>query len=503
MNKLYINALRVMVGILAIIMLPACNSKSEREEYVPASDVAVTKFSLKADKNVASNLDSLFFSLDLNNGLIYNADSLPVGSDVSKLIPVITLPASVKEATLVMEGGTVRNGEVNYLKNPSDSIDFTGQVTLNLLAEDGVTSKSYRIKVNVHLMEPDSLWWNKMAVANLPSRMPSPRNQKSVSFDSKIYTLICENDGSYTISDTDSPDKGNWNKNMAAFTFVPDVRSFSATEDALYILSEAGDLYVSPDGMHWNSTGKIWLSIIGGYGKKLSGIRCNGTIYMHTLYPLDDYVEKEADAAFPVKNSSEMVAYSSKWGMQSIGLITGGKVRSGELSGYTWAFDGAEWTRLSNNMVTPTEGGVMIPYFTFLRNSSTNVLSEHSIMLYACGKDCEGKLNRKIWISYSNGVNWTEAPATMAWPEYVPSMWLPDYAVVDTHMEANFTPEVWKTYEREEMKMKRYVTYTVDGYNVSWNCPYIYLFGGCNEEGTLYNSIWKGVLNRLSFKPIM
>ena len=35
-----------------------------------------------------------------------------------------------------------------------------------------------------------------------------------------------------------------------------------------------------------------------------------------------------------------------------------------------------------------------------------------------------------------------------------------------------------------------------------WNTPYIYMFGGVNNNYTLYNTVWRGVINRLEFKPI-
>ena len=36
-----------------------------------------------------------------------------------------------------------------------------------------------------------------------------------------------------------------------------------------------------------------------------------------------------------------------------------------------------------------------------------------------------------------------------------------------------------------------------------WDCPYIYVFGGYGNNGMVQNSIWKGVVNRLTFKPIV
>ncbi|MDE6288980.1 MAG: hypothetical protein K2M00_09380, partial [Muribaculaceae bacterium] len=36
----------------------------------------------------------------------------------------------------------------------------------------------------------------------------------------------------------------------------------------------------------------------------------------------------------------------------------------------------------------------------------------------------------------------------------------------------------------------------------TWECPYIYLFGGINAEGNTSNNVWRGVINRLKFKPV-
>lgn len=501
MNRLY-TGIFITLSLLAVAVMQSCNSKSNGNEYVPASDVAVTKFTLKADSKVTSKLDSVFFALDLNNGLIYNADSLPVGSDVSKLVPVITYPSSVKEAVITMEGGDVRTGDVDYIKNPSDSIDFTGTVTLKLTAEDGVTSKSYRIKVNVHQMKPDSLWWDRTAVAPLPSRMDNPKQQKSLAHNDKVWTLIEEADGSFTISSTEAPNRAQWDKQQPQFTFAPDIRSFAATDDAFYILDINGTLHKSSDAITWSSAGVAWASIIGGYGNTLQGVKYSGTMFVHTAYPAGSFEEYPVEDGFPYSNSSNMVIYTSKWGVAPLGMITGGVSLNG-LTGYTWAFDGAKWSILSNNEITPVADGVMIPYYTYVRHSTTNVLSEYSVMLYIGGREADGTISRKIWISYSNGVSWAPAPESMVLPEYMPGMWKCDYAVVNTPLEASFAPEIWKSMYFNDMRVARYTDYHTDGYNVSWNCPYIYLFGGCDPDGKLYDTVWKGVLNRLSFKPIM
>ena len=36
----------------------------------------------------------------------------------------------------------------------------------------------------------------------------------------------------------------------------------------------------------------------------------------------------------------------------------------------------------------------------------------------------------------------------------------------------------------------------------SWDCPFIYIFGGRSEMGNTYNKMWCGTINRLKEKPI-
>ena len=36
----------------------------------------------------------------------------------------------------------------------------------------------------------------------------------------------------------------------------------------------------------------------------------------------------------------------------------------------------------------------------------------------------------------------------------------------------------------------------------SWECPFIYLFGGYGSNGLPLNSVWEGVLSGLTFKPV-
>ena len=79
----------------------SCNKDSDSESFVVAPNLAVTAFSLKADaKN--PGLDSAYFSIDLEHGVIFNADSLRKGTKVDKVVATITFASEVSEAVIEM-----------------------------------------------------------------------------------------------------------------------------------------------------------------------------------------------------------------------------------------------------------------------------------------------------------------------------------------------------------------------------------------------------------------
>ena len=94
--------------MIALFAMVSCNSSDteEYEEYVLPSDVAITSFTISANDDLLENLDSVYFTIDLENRRIFNADSLPKGTDVSRLVVTITYPL-VQSSKLKVTGGKV------------------------------------------------------------------------------------------------------------------------------------------------------------------------------------------------------------------------------------------------------------------------------------------------------------------------------------------------------------------------------------------------------------
>lgn len=481
----------------------SCNSKETEEDNqiaVTPALVAVKNFYLKANDSILSKLDSVFFSIDLDNGVIFNADSLPKGTDVSKLVPSITFANTMKKAELTFMNGAEKKTS-DYLTNPDDTINFSSTVLMDVTAEDGINSFTYHIKVNVHQTEPDTLIWDKLAVAQLPNRFPAPVAQKTVTRNDIIYTLIEEFNGEYTLAVSADLKKGDWDSYELNFDFTPLVNSFTAGVEQLWILSEDGELFSSENGEDWISTGENWVSILGAYQNHLLGIKLAGEQLVYTQFPTAaDYVEKPVPDNFPVYNSTQLGIVRSDWYPLPFALLAGGMTFSGDLSNNVWGFDGETWTVINNGELPALDLPMLARYVVFRETPSLFTQRELDVWLLFGGSNIEGEMNREVYLSYDNGVNWKKASDMMQLPPSFPSLMGANVVVADYDLTADLS-EAWTLKEGTKSSLWTRASYTIDGFDITWSCPYLYIFGGYGSDEVLSTDIWRGVIARLEFVP--
>ena len=84
----------ILLSLLTLGLFPACNSDDQNEVWIELAynNLSVTSFKLNQDDSVLAHLDTVFFSIDLTNARIFNADSLPKGTDIHALTVSIGLP---------------------------------------------------------------------------------------------------------------------------------------------------------------------------------------------------------------------------------------------------------------------------------------------------------------------------------------------------------------------------------------------------------------------------
>ena len=114
--------------LLASAGFMACNSSYEVVEET-VSSAAVRAFSLAKNDSVMANLDSVFFSIDLIKGVIFNADSLPKGTDVTHLVPVISTIEGASSITMTVQRPGLSDTTYTYKTNTEDSSPGRGRST--------------------------------------------------------------------------------------------------------------------------------------------------------------------------------------------------------------------------------------------------------------------------------------------------------------------------------------------------------------------------------------
>ena len=135
--------------VFAVCLLTSC--LDDNDDVVLSDKAVITSFSINDFGKVNGVLYP--FSIDHIENRIYNRDSLPVGTDVSKV-----------SVNVSFDGGavfyTVGGEERAY--STADSIDFTSPVIFSVYAADGSWRRNYAVSINVHTIDMDSLIWDKV-----------------------------------------------------------------------------------------------------------------------------------------------------------------------------------------------------------------------------------------------------------------------------------------------------------------------------------------------------
>lgn len=245
-----------IVGIFAVSLVFTSCFNDDDSTTTYSSDAAITAFSIGTIETTLNTRkyddsdDSTYtvtltgskytFVIDQQNNLIYNTDSLPYLTDVSKVVTTAT------------NGGyslTYRKNDADTIWTSTDSIDFTKPVAFKSWAQDG-SSRQYTIKVNVHQYNPDSLVWNSVP-SNFKGEIITG-NQKAILFKNNIF-IYGENDNQVLVTSTSENDGANWTSptEISGVSEKADYSSVIAFNNAIYILSGT-TLYKSEDGKNFN-----------------------------------------------------------------------------------------------------------------------------------------------------------------------------------------------------------------------------------------------------------
>ncbi len=147
--------LYLTIALLISCFTAGCNDDTSDMAVLEGDyyNCSISSFSLSKDDSVLRALDSVFFSIDLINAEIYNADSLPKGTDIRKLVVNVNAVAASSIEVTYKALVSKRDTTVNLTEHPGDSINFSdGPVEMTVTSYNGQAKLKYNIRVNVHTM---------------------------------------------------------------------------------------------------------------------------------------------------------------------------------------------------------------------------------------------------------------------------------------------------------------------------------------------------------------
>ena len=178
------------------------------------------------------------FIIDQVERRIYNADSLPVGTNVSKVVVEIT--ADTPYILIV--------ADKDSLWTSTDSLNFENPVKFKVMAQSMEYGAVYTAEINVHKQEPDSLVWSNLSSDFNGSAIQA---QKAVYFNDKIYVFARQDEGKVAVTTTSITDGHSWSALQPLSLEKADYSTAMTWGDHLYIIAE-NQLYQSENGTDWS-----------------------------------------------------------------------------------------------------------------------------------------------------------------------------------------------------------------------------------------------------------
>lgn len=487
--------LTIVVSLSSLMSFTSCNKDKDDDDAYSFSTstqtTLITGFGLQDDSEVLTSLDSVHFTVDYDKGLIYNADSLPVGTEITGLKVTVDFLNTVSSAVFNISGATSQaDTTIEYTSSMSTKLDFTGKTVLTVTSSDKSQVKDYEIKVLVHKVNPDLLVWPQEWRRDLPGYDANVTGHKAVK-QGDLYRIMTYNGTVCNLLTASSPNQGTWEKQTLDLPFAPQVSSFTATDDALFVLAQDGTLYTSPDGVAWSTCGVMWHSVLGAYDGRLLGIVAGTDGYYHDEYPHSDgFNASLVEEGFPVSHSSSMIFTDNTWTVSQQAMLVGGYDSKGNMLSDVWGFDGMKWGKINNShsqLLPALADATLFSYYTYKTLPGVRRYGRQQTWFVMGGRKADGTLNGKIYLSNTQGIVWAEADSTITQPSNMPNF---------------YGAQAFVNFETLTASGASYLPRRVQSLITSWECPFIYLMGGYNDQGALLPYTWRGVYNRMTNYPV-
>ena len=247
MNVKYFTwCLTVLTVLLGIIAFSSCLNTNDTEiEFL--SDAQIYGITLSAAYDSTRTLANAEFSIDQRASLIYNRDSLDFGFEPKNAYLSLELryAAAIKLY--------LHNPDSTYFWNSTDSVDIGRLKYIEIYAQDGITTKKYEFRLNIHQQNPHQLVWTQLTDNYLPFPIDA---QKTVAFNNRFYTYYKSGQNIKGVVSSD----GATNTPLEVSGLPPTIQfsSIVSTPTAIYALDNSYSVYKTIDGVLWTKLPEIY-----------------------------------------------------------------------------------------------------------------------------------------------------------------------------------------------------------------------------------------------------
>lgn len=241
--------------LLATMAVMASCMSSNDSTSTTYSDAAITSFTLGTLTRYLHTIsksggDSIYkqtvtgssykFHIDQNLRLIYNTDSLPIGTSVNKVLCTV---GSKNYGTIFIQDEADEN-TLNFYSS-TDSIDFTNPRKFIVYSNDNTGNHSdYTVKVNVHKEDAGEFVWHQLDVSE---ELKELNDLEAYYWAGTMYLMgtVGENTKIYEVDKN-----GKLVHNEEIKNILPSgiKRWIGSTEGEIYALSTDDKLMISTDG---------------------------------------------------------------------------------------------------------------------------------------------------------------------------------------------------------------------------------------------------------------
>lgn len=333
-------------------------------------------------------------------GKIFNNDSLPVGTDVRKVVANIGI-----NGYITYNRKNISGTDSLCLWNSGDSLDFTNPIYFSVYAQDpelSTSPKIYQAQINVHQQYPDSLEWELMPESNFSIT----GEQKAVLFQNNIFVYSAN--AAYKGALTEN---GSVTWEELTLSIMP--TSLAVLDNQLYAtVKGSNEYYVSNNGIDWNKhpfTEGTLKTLLGTSGSQLfAAVEKDSKTYSYRMTNAGKWEQKEElPKSFPLTGVSS-VSYTLKHNSNiEKTVILSNDINANNENAVCWALlsNNEIWTQYSPN----SENSYNCPRLDNL------AFIHYDNELYAFGGKGDNAF-KAFYISKDEGITWKEATNNISIP---------------------------------------------------------------------------------------